>query len=98
MHRSAATEQQYKRPRDGADDVAAAAVADRAAVSAKLMAAAQHRRLQALECSKLAGAMMPSATRSLQQCTTEALALVKADAARAVPLMDLHHKLHVRHH
>jgi len=95
MLHPAASKRQQKRSRDSADDMAAAAVFDRAAVSAQLIATARRQRLQALECSKLAAAIVPSAKRSLQQCAAEAQTLVEADAARAKPLLDLHHQLNV---
>jgi len=95
MHSSCRSKQQKKRARDGTDDVAAAAVLDRATAAAELMATAQHHRVQVVEFSKLAVAMESSATRSLQQCADDTMALVQADAARAQPLLDLHHKMDV---
>jgi len=96
MRRSVNNKKQKKRVRDGADDVAAAAVIQRVAAAAELMAVAQRRRLQAIECSVLAAFIVPCATRLLEGCATEVLALLQEDAARAQPLLDLHHQLHVR--
>jgi len=95
MRRSRASKKQKKRPRDGAEDVAAAAVIDRAAAAAQLVATAQHRSLQSIECSKLAALTCFAASRPLEQRATEAFALLQSDAARAQPLLHLHHKLDV---